>query len=150
MLYFIWYLLCLVFKRKMFKECLTYILICVFLVKFIRDAESRNELFLAFNFSLLFGYYIGNCIVSSLLYKATKKINTEVQIVIKNYNATRTTTTSAPSKKFIHSKKAREKEIWVVWTWFNDLDRRLKVWTCYWRYRFTFFPNENYKLWYYT
>ena len=103
--------MCLVFKRKMFKECLTYVLICVFSVKFIRDAESRNELFLAFNFSLLFEYYIGNCIVSSLLYKATKKINTEVQIVIKNYNATRITTTSAPSKKFIHSKKAREKEI---------------------------------------
>ena len=92
----------------MFKKCSVYILICVFLVKFIRVAESRNELFLAFGFSFLFGCYIGHYIVSSLLYKATKKINIEIDLVIKDYNASTTITIS--SYKILHSEKPREKE----------------------------------------
>ena len=53
------------------------VLIGAFLVKFIRDAESRNELLLAFSFSFLFEYYIGNGIVSYFLYyKRNKKIKT--------------------------------------------------------------------------
>ena len=92
----------------MFEKCLPYILICVLLVKFIRVAESRSELFLAFGFSFLFGYYLDHYI-ASLLYKTTKKINTEIELVIKDCNASTATTTS--SYKLLHSEKFREKEI---------------------------------------
>ena len=81
---------------------------CVFLFKFIRNAESRNKQFLALGSSFLFGYYIGHYIVSSLLYKTTKMINIEIELVIKDYNKSTTTTCSY---KFLHSEKAREKEI---------------------------------------
>ena len=36
---------------QVYLTCLTYVLICVFLVTFVRDIESRNDLFLAFCFS---------------------------------------------------------------------------------------------------
>ena len=86
--------------EREFRKYLTKVLICVFLFKFIRDVESRNELFLAFGFSFLFGYYIGHDIVYSLLYKTTKNINTEIELVIKDYNASTTITTSI--YKFLH------------------------------------------------
>ena len=80
---------------------------CVFFVEFIRDTESRNEIFLVFGF--LFGYYMGHYIVCSLLYKTAKKINIEIELVIKDYSASTTTTIS--SYKFVHFKKLIEKTI---------------------------------------
>ena len=67
--FFVYYILIfdlyvLAFKKGMFKIYLT-VLIGVFLVKFIRDDESRYELLLTFCF--LFGCYIGNSVVSYLL-----------------------------------------------------------------------------------
>ena len=65
----------------------------------MRDAESSNELFLAFEFAFLFGYYIGYYIVSSLLYKTTKKINIEIELVIKDYNVSTTTIQKSQRKR---------------------------------------------------
>ena len=56
------------------------VIIGAFLIKFIRDAESKNELLLAFIFSILFGCYIGNCIVSYLLCKRNKKISVKLNL----------------------------------------------------------------------
>ena len=108
----------------MFKKCLAHVLICVFLVKLIRDAESSNELFLAFSFNFCFRYYIGKCIVSSLFYKTTKKINIEIEPAIKDYNATPTTTSSL-NNKFLHSEMPEKKKYeWYehdLMTYINDL-----------------------------
>ena len=91
----------------MFKKCLTYVLICVFLVKFITETESRNELFLSFGFSFFWVLY-QNFIVSSLSYKTTKKINIEIELVVKDCNAS---TTSSSNYKFSLSEKLRKREI---------------------------------------
>ena len=88
----------------MFKVCLTF-LVDYFLVKFIRDAESRNELLLAFSLIFLFGCYIGNCTVSYLLYKRNKKIIVEIELVIKDYNAAATS-----FNKFLHLETTKKKK----------------------------------------
>ena len=49
------------------------VLIGTFLVKFIKDAESRNELHLAFGFSILFGCYIALFVISFTT-RETKKL----------------------------------------------------------------------------
>ena len=78
--------MCLVFKRNIFKICLSAF-IGASLVKFIKDAESTNELLLAFDFSFFLGYYIGNGIVSYFLYhKTNNKISLEIELIIKDYN----------------------------------------------------------------
>ena len=70
----------------MFKICLSAF-IGASLVKFIKDAESTNELLLAFDFSFFRGYYIGNGIVSYFLYhKTNNKISLEIELIIKDYN----------------------------------------------------------------
>ena len=89
----------------MLKTCLT-ILIGAFSVKFIRDVESRNELFLAFSFNFLFGCCISSCIVSYLLYKRNKNISVEIELVIKDYNAA-----AIFFNKFLHPEKNGEEEV---------------------------------------
>ena len=91
----------------MLKTCLT-ILIGAFLVKFIRDVESRSELFLAFSFSFLFGCCISSCIVSYLLYKRNKKISVEIELVIKDYNAVAIFLTNS----YIPKKREKKKYEW--------------------------------------
>ena len=56
-----------------------------FLVKFIKDAESRNELHLAFGFSILFGCYIALFVISFTTRetkKLTLKLNFWLKIII--------------------------------------------------------------------
>ena len=91
----------------MFKICLI-VLIGAFLIKFIRDVESRNELLLDFSFSFLFGYYIGNCI-SYIFHtiQEKQKSSVEIELVIKYYNAAASTSFD----KFLHSEKNEEKEV---------------------------------------
>ena len=116
------------------------------LVKFIKDAESRNELLLAFGFSFLLGYYIGNCIVSFLFYhKGNKKISVEIKLVIKDYNDA-TATTENSFDKFLHSEKTGKKEIWAVWTWPHYLFWWSEIQTLCWGYGRTFFSRKSFKL----
>ena len=119
----------------MFKICLI-VLIGAFLVKFIRDVESRNELLLDFSFSFLFGYYIGNCI-SYIFHtiQEKQKSSVEIELVIKYYNAAASTSFD----KFLHSEKNEEKEVWMVQTRSDDLHWRFEIWTVCWGYGLTFF-----------
>ena len=89
----------------MFKICLI-VLIGAFLIKFIRDVESRNELLLDFSFSFLFGYYIGNCI-SYIFHtiQETQKTSVEIELFLIFFEA------PTSFDKFLHSEKNEEKEV---------------------------------------
>ena len=81
-----------------FKICLI-VLIVISLVKIIADAKTENELLLALSFSFLCGcYIIIECFDSYLQYKRKAKIKAEIELVIKNYDA-------SIFDKFLHTKK---------------------------------------------
>ena len=70
---------------------MAYVLTCVVLVKFIRDVESRNELFLAL--VLVFSLGIILAIILFLLYSIN--VNIEIELVIKDYTASTATTNAS-------------------------------------------------------
>ena len=66
------------------------ILLVISLVKTTADAKSENELLLALSFSFLCWCYIYNeCFDSYLQYKRKEKIKAEIELVIKNYDASK-------------------------------------------------------------
>ena len=71
------------------------VLLVISLVKIIADAKSENELLLALSFSflcwflqLVFTIY-NECFDSYLQYKRKEKIKAEIEVVIKNYDASK-------------------------------------------------------------
>ena len=66
------------------------VLLVISLVKITADAKSENELLLALSFSFLCWCYICNeCFDSYLQYKRKEKIKAEIEVVIKNYDASK-------------------------------------------------------------
>ena len=93
MMIFILYIL-----RERFIRICSVVCLGIFSIKILSNAKANNMLAFAFSLRLVFGVFVGHCILSYFLWKKKKKIIAEIDLVIKNYE-------SADFNKLLHSEK---------------------------------------------
>ena len=87
----------------MFIKICSVVCVGIFLMKILKDAETKHMLAFAFGLSFVFGY-VCNCILSYFLWKnITDKIITEADLTIRNYEST-------VSHKCLHFEKTPKKK----------------------------------------
>ena len=88
----------------MFIKIWSVVYLGIFLVKILKYAKIKNMLAFAFGLSVVFGTYVGHCILSYFLWKEKTKIIAEVDLTIRNYEST-------VSDKYLHSEKNKKIEV---------------------------------------